>query len=247
MRSVQRALSTFECFSPERDSLSLQEITTLTGLPKSTVFRLLQVLEAAGYLVRLDHQKYCLSLRFARLAGSVRQTLDIRTLARPEMEALAATTGETVTLNTVAGLERVCIEVVDASSPLRGVATSGEHVVLRAGSATRVLMAHLPPTTLAPALRQACKATGKPRTTMAAELEKVRRRGYAVSHGERVPGLSAISAPVTDGRGQAPYSLSVIGPTARIRAREEQFTRLVVKAAAAISLRCGAVMPPAAA
>ena len=72
MRAVQRILAIFESFSVETSSLTLQEISDRIELPKSTSFRIVQSLEKAGYLVRLEDQKYCLSFRFTRLAGLVR-------------------------------------------------------------------------------------------------------------------------------------------------------------------------------
>ena len=62
MRSVQRILAVFESFTSEKSSLTLQEIAGRIGLPKSTTFRLVQSLEKAGYLVRLEDQQYCLSV-----------------------------------------------------------------------------------------------------------------------------------------------------------------------------------------
>src|SRR3972149_868504 len=106
MRSVQRILAVFESFSRTRNSLTLQEISNRIDLPKSTAFRIVQSLEKAGYLVRLDNQEYCLSFRFTRLAGLVNSTVDIRELARPVMVKLAEQTKETITLNTVSGRDR---------------------------------------------------------------------------------------------------------------------------------------------
>ena len=83
MRAVQRIFAIFESFTAERSSLTLQEIADRIDLPKSTAFRIVQSLEQAGYLVRLEDQKYCLSFRFTRLAGSVKSTLGIREIARP--------------------------------------------------------------------------------------------------------------------------------------------------------------------
>src|SRR6059058_6179934 len=96
MRSVERILAVFESFSPSKSSLSLQEISDRIGLPKSTTFRIIQSLEGAGYLVRLEDQKYCLSFRFTRLAGFVKSTLGIREIARPLLVDLAQTTQETI-------------------------------------------------------------------------------------------------------------------------------------------------------
>ena len=89
MRGVQRTVAVFDCFTPQRMSLTLQEIADSISLAKSTTFRIVQSLEEAGYLIRLDDQKYCLSFRFTRLAGMVMSTLSIRQVARPLMQALA--------------------------------------------------------------------------------------------------------------------------------------------------------------
>ena len=80
IRAVERALSIFEAFTPQRTSLSLMEIGTRTKLSKATAYRLVSCLDKAGYLVRLENQQYCLSLKLLGLAGIVRSTLSIKDL-----------------------------------------------------------------------------------------------------------------------------------------------------------------------
>ena len=78
---------------------------------------------------------------------------------------------------------------------------------------------------------------------MLAELAIVKRQGYAVSHGERLLGLSAISAPIKDANDEVHYCLSVGGPTVRMQANEADFVKQVVKGAAAISRQFGGRPP----
>src|SRR5215204_94243 len=145
MRAVQRILGIFESFTPEQSSLTLQEIADRIELPKSTAFRIVQSLEKAGYLVRLEDQKYCLSFRFTRLAGLVKSTLGIREIARPIMTELAEKTKETVSIHTVSGRNRVCIDALATSpSQLRSVVQPGQQVPLASGSGSKVLMAFMP-------------------------------------------------------------------------------------------------------
>ena len=89
MRGVGRTMAVFDCFTEDRPSLNLQSIANRVGLPKSTTFRLVQSLEQAGYLVRLENQEYCLSHKFVRLAGLVQISADIRAIARSVMEEAA--------------------------------------------------------------------------------------------------------------------------------------------------------------
>ena len=240
MRSVQRILAIFESFSAERSSLSLQEIADRIDLPKSTTFRIVQSLERAGYLVRLEDNQYCLSFRFTRLAGLVRSTLTIREIARPFLLELAEQTKETVSIHTVNGGNRVCIDAVStATAPLRAVVQAGEQIPLLAGSASKVLMAYLPKADLTPIVASVARARKMTKTDVLEELAQVRDQGYAVSHGERLLGISAISAPIKDFNEEVHYCLSVGAPTVRMQMHEKEFIKLAVTAAADISRQYG--------
>ncbi len=242
MRAVQRIFAIFESFSPERSSLTLQEIADRIKLPKSTTFRIVQSLEQAGYLVRLEDQKYCLSFRFTRLAGSVQSTLGIREIARPIMTELADKTKETVSIHMLSGRNRVCLDAIATSpSPLRNVVQPGGQVPLISGSGSKVLVAFMPKSQARPIVGSMSRRTTRSQAEIGAELTRIREQGYAVSHGERLPGLSAISAPITGINDEVNYCMTLGGPTVRMQANEKELTKLVVKAAANISRQLGGV------
>ena len=113
IRAVGRALAIFDAFDNDHTSLSLQEIGERIKMPKTTAFRLVATLERAGFLIRMDNQQYCLSLKLARLGGMVRSTLSVRDVARPVMLEVNQATSETITLNSIVGNERMVLEVVD--------------------------------------------------------------------------------------------------------------------------------------
>ena len=244
MRAVQRVLSVFESFTQLESSLSLHQISERINLPKSTAFRIIQSLQKAGYLVRLDDQQYCLSFRFTRLAGLVGSTLGIREMARPVLARLAERTGETVSLQMADAEERVCIDEVATASPLRSVSRPGEHVPLLAGASSKTLLAHLPPTE---ASRLIARLAIKEKRTLAqvqADLAAIRDMGFAVSHGERVLGVSAIAAPIVGADDRVQYCVTLAGPTFRVKDKEERFVPLVMQAAADISSRYGGALLP---
>ena len=240
MRAVGRALAVFDCFSEDLPSLSLQAIATKVRLPKSTTFRIVQSLDEAGYLVRLENQEYCLSFKFVRLAGLVKTNLDIRRIARSVIEQAARASGETVTLNTARGRERVCIDVVDTPSPLMSIAKPGEHWPLVDGATAKLLLAYLPRSESKDAVNFALRMSGQRRSDLLAELERVRRQGYAVTHGERVLGLTAVAAPVRDTEDDGKYCIAIAGPTARMKPRISEYVRIAVRAGDEVSRRLGA-------
>ena len=69
IRAVERALAIFDAFDVQHQSLSLLEIGERISMPKATTFRLVNTLQRNGFLVRLEDQRYFLSLKILRLSG----------------------------------------------------------------------------------------------------------------------------------------------------------------------------------
>jgi DNA-binding IclR family transcriptional regulator len=216
MRTVERAFSIFECFSLQRPSLTLQEIANQIGLAKSTTSRLVGTLERLGYLTRASDLKYSLSLEFVRLAGIAGKTLDARRVLRPLMEELVLATGESVTLNTIDGDTRVCVDVARSASPLYNMNRPGERARLGLGGASLVLMAYMPLEKLDLIIAGAAKAARCSVKELRSILETVHAQGYAVSHGGGIRNLSGISMPIFEGDGTVNYCISVVVPTKRV-------------------------------
>jgi DNA-binding IclR family transcriptional regulator len=119
------------------------------------------------------------------------------------------------------------------------VSQPGEHTALSAGSSSKTLAAYLPNKALIPIVTQMARATKRTQSEVLAELETIRNREYAVSHGERVLGVSSISAPIKGPDEQVLYCLSVAGPSVRVQSHEKEYVKLVVRGARDISRRFG--------
>ena len=239
VRAVTRALAIFDAFDERRPSLTMQQIGSHIGMPKATTFRLVQTLEKAGFLIRLEDQRYCLSFKLLRLAGLVRDSLPIRDICRPALVDIAQQTGETVTLNVLSGHDRVVLDVVDTPSPLMSIARSGEHVPLLSGATGKLFMAHMAKAALDRVLKSAPGGRKIKRQALARELAGIRRQGYATSHGERVAGLSAVAVPLHGLDDAVTHCLSLTGPTVRMEKREPAFICIMLDAAATLSARLG--------
>ena len=241
IRAVGRALAIFDAFDSDHLSLSLQEIAERIRMPKTTAFRLVNTLERAGFLVLMDNQQYCQSLKLVRLAGMVRSTISIREIARPVMLEVNHLTSETITLNAAVGSERMVLEVVDTPAPLMSMARPGQHQPMLLGASNRVLMAYMPEAELDKVL--GITTAGHPhfdRAALERELARFRRQGYALSRGQRVPGLTAIAVPIFDIHGRVPYCLALTGPSVRVDPRDIDFAEILMAAGRDISSRLGA-------
>lgn len=240
IRAVGRALAIFDAFDNEHLSLSLQEIAERIRMPKTTAFRLVATLERAGFLIRMDNQRYSLSLKLARLGGLVRSTLGIRDIARPVMLQVNEQVSETITLNAIVGNDRMVLDVVDTPSPLMSMARPGERMPLLLSASARVLMAYMPPTELERVLAANAKQDDFDRPALERELARFKKQGYGISRGQRVPGLTAIAVPIFDIQDQVRYCLSVTGPSVRIDPRDHELAEIMIAAGRDISSRLGA-------
>jgi len=240
IRAVGRALAIFDAYDNQHLSLSLQEIAERIKMPKTTAFRLVNTLERAGFLIRMDNQQYCLSLKLARLGGLVRSTLSIREIARPVMLQVNEQTQETITLNTVVGCDRMVLEVVDTPAPLMSMARLGQHMPMFLGASSRILMAYMEPAEVDRILKVTATGVTFDRAAFDRELARFRRQGYAISRGSRVPGLTAISVPIFDISGKVPHCLSLTGPSVRVDSRDSELADIMVQAGRDISNRLGA-------
>jgi DNA-binding IclR family transcriptional regulator len=244
VKAVERALDLLLVFAEDAPEMGVTELSRRLRLPKGTVHRLLGGLVSRGLVTRdPDGRRYRLGPTAFRLGSAFLRSLDVRQAALPVMQELARKTGETVNLNVVQGIHRVCIEKVDSVQDVRHFVELGRPLPMFAGASGKVLLAHLNREAAEAVLKSVRALTPYTVTDvrrLRAELERIRRQGFAVSHNERVDGASAVSAPVRDAQGGVVAGLTVSGPSYRLTpARVRELIPQVVEAAAEISARLG--------
>jgi DNA-binding IclR family transcriptional regulator len=144
--------------------------------------------------------------------------LDLTAAARPVLVALSNETGESTQLYVREGDSRVCVASVErAGGGLRDTVPAGAVLPLDRGSGGKVLLAW---------------AEDRERFIEAAELEEIRRRGWAESVAEREAGVASVSAPVFDPGERLRAAVCASGPISRLGERPgERLAGPVVAAA----------------
>jgi DNA-binding IclR family transcriptional regulator len=193
--SSQRALAILDLLAAE-GALGTNEIARRLGTTASTVSRQLGTLVESGYAEHVPETgRYRPGIRLVHLANLVLLRLDLRTVARPHLEALVDETGETATLSVPGDPDAVTIDFVPGNHSVQGVTQLGRPSVAHATAAGKVALAFTGRSPRPP-LRAYTERTITDPDALASELAAVRRRGYAEAYEEREPGLNAIAAPV---------------------------------------------------
>lgn len=119
VEALARGLRVMRCFGPGVKSLGNLELAQLTGLPKSTVSRIVYTLTSLGYLrYHTDTGRYSPGYGVLALGFGLLANLEVRQLARPLMEELAQATGAAVALGTFDGEAMTYVDAVHGSSAL---------------------------------------------------------------------------------------------------------------------------------
>ncbi len=241
LSTLEKCVQILTLFTETTPRLSVEEISTRLGIPKSTVYRYLSALKKHR-LIAEDTRPgfYCLGDGILPLARAVARS-SVQEIALPFMEQLREDYGETVILSALRSDQGVCLEKVEGTHALRVSHDRGAIFPLHAGASGKVLLAYLPSADQARIIR----VQGLPRFTkttitdpdlLRKELGRIRSQGYAESDGEVTEGTYGIGAPIYGRGGKIVAALSVAAPKQRLQGRKrEQMVRVVVDTARRIS------------
>lgn len=199
-----KATDVLSVFSHIQPSMGLKEIVAAVNLPKTTVFRLLSTLVERGFC-ELDPEsgKYSLGFDLLRLADVRRKQMNVHDVGLPTMREIRNEVNETVVLSVRSGDFRVHIDFVEGLHPMRRMADLGVRAPLYAGAASKVLLAGMDDSEIEAYLQRTVltpfqKTTITDKDVLWREIRSIRKRGYAESKGEVLPGGGALAAPLRD-------------------------------------------------
>lgn len=221
--------------------VSPTDLSHVTDLPKATLHRLFHTLEAEGYLQREpDGRSYSVGLRTRQLAVATMSSMRMRTPRLAIMRALAKDIGETCNLAIPDREAMVYLDRVETEWPLRVQFSVGAHVPFYCTAGGKIYLSTLSEQRLNSYLRNADLARMTPDTitdpeALRAEIQQIRKQGFAVDNEEFLEGVIAFAMPLRDQYGRMPATIAFQGPTQRISI-EQGYTHLPRLASAAQEL-----------
>ena len=220
--SLQRGLHLLDTLYDADEPLKLEELVSRTGLPKSTVYRLVMNLLNADYITETP-DGYWLSLKLLRLGSAVESKLELKRLAAPLLLELRDKTGETVHLACLdEGLNVVYLEKLSSQHAV-GLMVSrvGMALPMYCTGLGKAMAAFKPAQDVHAwlennTLTKFTSTTLSNKQELLAELERIRQRGYATDEGEHEPSIRCVAAPIRNRKGDVIAGVSVAGPENRM-------------------------------
>jgi IclR family acetate operon transcriptional repressor len=219
VQSLDRAFRLLELMADAGGEVALTSLARTSGLPVSSIHRLVRSLAARGYVRQMPSRRYALGPRLIHLGEVASRALG--TLARPHLARLVDAVGETANLALLDGDRVVYAAQVPSRHSMRMFTEVGRRVPVHCTGVGKALLAGLPENDV----RQLLARVGMPAQTphtltdaeaLVAQLAQIRAAGFAVDDGEQEAGVRCVAVPVPGG---APFAaISVSGPGGRLTA-----------------------------
>lgn len=241
--SITKAVTILNCFSYDRYSLRLKEISALTGINQATAYRMLNTLREFN-LIEQHNGEYSLGRGFLKYQGIVLNSMEIRRVVLPFLEELSNSLRITANLAILDDKEVVFVARAETPYCAYGYFHIGMRRPIYCTSMGKVL------TCKSPELAKEAFKSGVHRYTLNTivdetqflqELEKVRLQGYAVDLEEWSNGVNCIAVPLRNVSGEIIAGMSISGPTSTYPAEKMlEYVPVLLEYAHRISARMGA-------
>jgi IclR family transcriptional regulator, KDG regulon repressor len=244
--AVDRTLDLLESLS-RLGPASLAALAESAGCTRTAAFRLLRTLQARGFTIQDEVRGlWRLGARWNALSRAASEQGALAATAMPFLAALGKATGENVYLRVRDNMQSETVAIYQTDPTIRMYSEVGKRGALHAGSA-RILLAFAPESVqtqlLAQRLNRFTPATHTDATWIAADLQRIRTRGFLITSDEVTAGAVGIAAPVRDATGAVIAALHISAPSMRMRPpRPRNLLPQVMDAAARLSEALGAMV-----
>lgn len=240
LQSVANALDILDLLTANEE-LSVPEVARMTGLGKSSVFRLLATLEDRHFVRKTDAAKYRLDIKLSSMGNVVLNRMEIIQYAHPHLMELTRVSGETSHMAIWdRGTNVRFIDKVLSPSTIRTDSWVGFCRAAHLLACGKALLAYQSKEFQQNymALADFSPLTANTIVTAAqlyAELDRIRQDGYAMDREESEVGLTCFAAPIQDSTNSIIAAISISGPTQRMQENSQRNIALVKQTALDIS------------
>lgn len=246
-QSTEKAFAVLELLSEAQGPMRLRDISTALGLNSSTALRFVNALQNCGYAAQdPDTQRYYLTFKICRVANQMRSHTELLPIAQPFMQALSQEIHEALCL---AVEQDMCMLFLDVrmrqNQRLMNMQQVGNSSPLHSTGIGKLLLLNYSEEQLdqliaRKGLHRYTEHTITTKAALLAELEQVRRQGYALDNEENEIGSRCMACPIRDYSGDIAAGISITGPVTRLtRERIDYYLPILSATAAQISEAMG--------
>lgn len=244
--AVDRSIEVLECLSRARTAKSLSDLAQETGIPKTTLFRILSTLEDRQCVVRDEEQKtYRLGVKLWELGNAFLEQSDLQDSAADYMHELAEACGESVFLGVLEEGEVLYVRRVESPKSAVVVRKLGQRAPVHCTATGLALLAFQPSGVIDTFFEEHELTSVNRNTTTSAsvlrrKIDQIQKTGVAVVDGEYNSSLLCVASPILDDSGRPIAALTAaLLSTEATEEKVESVSEQVRAAARALSQEQG--------
>ena len=245
IQAVVTTLDIIEHMAETHAPIGVSELALAIGMPKPRIYRHLQTLVSRGFVTQqAAGDKYGLTLRLHHIGRAIAEQSEFQVEARNVMPALRERVGQSVAIGQIENGGVRVVDILPHRSAVEISSRPGTLLDFHSTAQGKVALAFGPPALWqrlrrAP-LRKSTDATITDLERLKIEIERVRKRGWAVAPGEILSGINALAAPIFDSGGALAGTISILGSVQHLAPRPAPgLIAAVQEAAADFSRRLG--------
>lgn len=244
--NVDKTLSVLEAVSQNAKGLSLADIVKAVGIPKTTAFRILEILSAREYVSwNKDNERYTIGIKALEIGISGLIGQDIVDVSIPYLQELSALVGETSFLAVYNDGDVVYLYKAEGTCSIQTTARLGSRRPAYCTALGKVILASLPieetDRVFAKKLGKFTEKTVTDRVKLYEEFANIRSSGYSVDDEGIEYGLYCMAVPIHNYTGGVIAAISVSGPIKRVKENMPSVIDQLKSVGAMISRRLGYV------
>lgn len=221
VKSLYKALCLLDFFDSEHPERGIKELSDLSGMLKSSVYNIISTYQMCGFIEKShSSRKYRLGKKLLTLSNVVYSTDQAKAIIKPYMDKIAEECAETVYLAFPSGTEIIYVEGSYPASVLYARSIVGVKSDMHCTGVGKAILAFSDETLVKQVIAQGLKPftsfTLSDERALRDDLEKTRKRGYAIDNMEHEYGIRCVGVPLHNSSGRVIGALSISGPSLRV-------------------------------
>ena len=215
--NLRNACHVIKVVATSQEGLHFKSIQSHTGIPRTTLIRILKTLENQGFVRQRSNKSYLLGNEFLRIGLQFSNNLDLNQLSAPFLKDLALSTRATSHLAVPAGNQSLIIAVQESPERIQASSKPGFLADLHRSSTGKCFLAYLNEDVVHwfnenQFESQDAQSPSDP-LALARDIEVIRKIGYAIDDEEYTKGVRCCAAPVFNAANQVIAAIGVTAPT----------------------------------
>jgi IclR family transcriptional regulator, KDG regulon repressor len=245
IEAVVTTLSIIEHMAQARGPVGVSELAGAVDMPKPRIYRHLRTLVSRGYVTQEpDSEKYGLTMRLSHIGRAIAEQSGIHVEMHSVMPALRDRVHQSVVVGQIEDGGVRVLDILRQPSAVEISSRPGTLFDFHCTAQGKVALAFGPPKlwrrVQRTPLRQWTETTITDLRRLKAEVDKVRKRRWAVAPGEVLSGINALAAPVFDAGGALVATIGILGSIQHLASQPApRLIAAVLEAASDFSRRLG--------